>query len=91
MTILWRVDRAQLREPALSRRERQVAELVADGLLNKHIAAEIGISEKTVKEHVTSIAKRWQLDGGRNLRVQIAWRIFEERAAWRSIAQQVSA
>jgi FixJ family two-component response regulator len=35
----------------LTRRERQVFEHVAAGLLNKQIAAEIGVSEKTVKIH----------------------------------------
>jgi FixJ family two-component response regulator len=33
----------------LSPRERQVSELVAEGLLNKEIAAQLGTSEKTVK------------------------------------------
>jgi DNA-binding NarL/FixJ family response regulator len=36
---------------ALSRRQRQVLELVAGGLLNKQIAWELRISEKTVKMH----------------------------------------
>ena len=36
---------------ALTSRERQVASLVADGLLNRQIAATLGISEKTVKIH----------------------------------------
>jgi len=36
---------------ALTSRERQVASLVADGLLNRQIAETLGISEKTVKIH----------------------------------------
>lgn len=36
---------------ALSRRQWQVLKLVASGLLNKQIAAELGLSEKTVKMH----------------------------------------
>jgi RNA polymerase sigma factor (sigma-70 family) len=36
---------------SLSGREREVLQLVVDGLLNKQIAAELGISEKTVKVH----------------------------------------
>jgi DNA-binding CsgD family transcriptional regulator len=39
------------RYAALSRRERQVLALVVQGLLNKLIAAELGISEFTVKAH----------------------------------------
>lgn len=36
----------------LTRRERQVLELIAGGRSNKRIAFELGISEKTVKTHV---------------------------------------
>jgi DNA-binding NarL/FixJ family response regulator len=41
--------------PALSGREREVLELVAEGLPNKSIARRLEISEKTVKAHLTSI------------------------------------
>ena len=41
--------------PALSEREREVLALVADGLANKQIAIRLGISEKTVKSHLTRI------------------------------------
>jgi FixJ family two-component response regulator len=36
---------------SLSRREREIMELVVSGLLNKQIASELGISEITVKAH----------------------------------------
>ncbi len=39
------------RYAALSRREREVMQLVVSGLLNKEVGAELGISEITVKAH----------------------------------------
>jgi DNA-binding NarL/FixJ family response regulator len=39
---------------ALTDREREVLSLVADGLPNKQIGRRLGISEKTVKAHLTS-------------------------------------
>ena len=42
----------------LSPRERDVLRLVAEGRPNKLIARELGISEKTVKAHLTSIFQR---------------------------------
>jgi DNA-binding NarL/FixJ family response regulator len=48
--------RSEERPPAeLSPRETEVLRLVARGLPNKHIARDLGISEKTVKSHLTSI------------------------------------
>lgn len=46
----------------LSERERQVLRLVADGLPNKGIARALGISERTVKFHVTSILTKLGAD-----------------------------
>jgi DNA-binding NarL/FixJ family response regulator len=43
-----------LSEP-LTAREVQVLRMIADGLGNKQIAWQLGISEHTVKFHVTSI------------------------------------
>lgn len=42
----------------LSDREREVLALVADGLANKVIAQRLGISEKTVKAHLTSVFRQ---------------------------------
>ena len=39
----------------MTEREREVLRLVADGLPNKVIARRLGISEKTVKAHVTRV------------------------------------
>ena len=38
--------------PSLTQRERQILSLLADGLGNKQIAAQLGISTSTVKTHV---------------------------------------
>ncbi len=43
---------------ALSRREREVLDLVAAGLVNKQIARRLGITERTVKGHLTSAFQR---------------------------------
>jgi DNA-binding NarL/FixJ family response regulator len=40
----------------LTPREKQVVELLAEGLPNKAIAARLGISDQTVKFHLASIA-----------------------------------
>jgi DNA-binding NarL/FixJ family response regulator len=47
-------------EPAagLSPREREVLELVAQGMANKQIARRLGITERTVKAHVGSLFRR---------------------------------
>lgn len=42
----------------LSKREIEVLKLVAVGMFNKEIGVELGISERTVKNHLSSILKR---------------------------------
>ena len=44
-----------LSAPALTEREQEVLRWLAQGRVNKEIAAELGISERTVKFHVSSI------------------------------------
>jgi len=46
---------AEIEKEPLTRRERQVLELLALGLPNKAIAARLDISDQTVKSHVASI------------------------------------
>jgi DNA-binding NarL/FixJ family response regulator len=45
-------------ETQLSEREREVLTLVASGLANQQIARSLGISERTVKSHLTSVFQR---------------------------------
>ena len=50
--------RSEERHAELSKREREVLGLVAEGLPNKLIARRLEISEKTVKAHLTSVFQR---------------------------------
>jgi two-component system, NarL family, response regulator LiaR len=65
-------------EPAdpLTPREREVVELIARGLSNKRIAAELGIAEKTVKAHVSNVLGKLGLSD----RTQVA--MHAVRAGW---------
>ena len=47
---------------SLSRREREVMELVVTGLLNKQVGGELGISEITVKAHRGQVMRKMQAD-----------------------------
>ena len=48
-------ERSQTRAPRLTAREGEVLDLVGLGLANKQIASQLGIRERTVKAHLTSI------------------------------------
>lgn len=58
----------------LSAREREVAERVADGDSNRQIAARLGISARTVEDHVARICRKMQLPS----RAAIGRRIAEQ-------------
>jgi DNA-binding CsgD family transcriptional regulator len=64
-------------ERPLTRRERQVARLVADGLTNRLIAAELGVAERTVDAHVDHIRNKLSVRS----RAQIARWVTERMAA----------
>lgn len=57
------MDRQQLAEKlaALSEREKQVFDRVADGQMNKVIAADLGISERTVEVHRGQVMKKLEV------------------------------
>lgn len=49
----------RIEAPPLTERQQQVARLVASGMSNAAIAAELGISAKTVEKHLSGIFERW--------------------------------
>jgi len=51
---------------ALTNREQEVLELVADGLPNKEIAKRLFLSEKTVKNHLNNIFKKIEVSDRTN-------------------------
>lgn len=60
----------------LSERERQVAELVVEGLSNKLIADALDISEHTIKYHLRRLSEKYETKS----RVVVAVRFALERA-----------
>jgi FixJ family two-component response regulator len=52
---------AESRFSQLTPREREVCELVARGMLNKQVAAELGMSEATVKVHRARVMEKLEL------------------------------
>lgn len=53
---------ASLPEPELTPREREVLDLIADGLGNKEIAARLDLSVRTVESHRINIKRKFDLD-----------------------------
>ena len=59
----------------LSRREEEVAGMVAQGLTNRQIASELFLSESTIENHVSKILRKL----GRTSRTEIASWATEQR------------
>ncbi len=55
--LSWRSEAEALIAP-LTAREMEILNYIAQGYLNKQIAAELDISEQTIKNHVTSILRK---------------------------------
>ena len=55
--LSWRSEDEDIMSP-LTPREIEILEFIAKGYLNKQIAVELGISEQTIKNHVTSILRK---------------------------------
>ena len=83
-SVRTRRDRAELSEiwgrvARLTQRELQVFRLVVRGKLNKQVAGELGMSEKTVKVHRARVMQKMQADSLAEL-VLLAKRAGEVRS-----------
>jgi len=65
---------------ALTRREYEIAQLVATGYSNRRIADRLSISEQTVKNHIQSIFRKLALSN----RVELTIRITRKRSRIRA-------
>lgn len=57
---------------SLTPREREVMDLVAQGLSNKHIGLRLNLQEKTVKHHMTQILSK--LGASNRTEAALQWR-----------------
>ena len=55
--LSWRSEVEVVMSP-ITPRETEILKYIAEGYLNKQIAAELGISQQTIKNHVTSILRK---------------------------------
>ena len=74
------VTELESRARALTPREAEVLRLVVRGLLNKQVAAELGISEKTVKVHRARVMQKMRADSMADL-VRMAGRLHPPAGA----------
>jgi FixJ family two-component response regulator len=78
------------RYASLTGRERQVLTLIISGLLNKQVAAELGISEITVKAHRRGVMQKMQAPSFAEL-VRIGTRLGPHRAGNSANSAKVAA
>ena len=72
---------------SLTPTEHKVIKLIGEGMSNREIGASLGIAEKTVKNHITSLLAKM----GLQRRTQVAaWVAAQRSAAWRSGARDDS-
>jgi len=78
---LWR----QATEPSplelLTNREREVAQLVSEGVSNRGLAEQLGITERTIKAHLTSIFRKTGIKDRTALAVRLSQQLPLDRAA----------
>ncbi|MFL6786325.1 MAG: response regulator transcription factor, partial [Sphingomicrobium sp.] len=73
--IAERTRQAQQRAalaPPLTRRERELIELVRQGLRNRDIAAELGVTEGTVKVYLHAIFDKFRVENRTELALRAA-------------------
>ena len=62
------------RYDAITSREEDVIRLMADGLSNKEIAAELGLTTGTIKEYIVRFSQKNGISGHRANIIAMAWR-----------------
>ena len=66
----------------LTRREREIAELVASGLSNREVATRLFISKRTVDAHVEHIFSKLEISSRVQLTVLLQEQSLRARTAW---------
>ena len=68
LELLQQAERDSLRDMALSRREREVVGAVQRGLRNSEVAEALGITERTVKRHLSNVFAKTRVNDRSELR-----------------------
>lgn len=80
-TMTRRSPGAENPTASLTPSERKVLDLIGDGMSNREIGEALGIAEKTVKNHITSLLAKM----GLQRRTQVAaWVAAQRAASWRN-------